>query len=207
MTPVYPIPLYNQTFYTRDELIEDVRAKLDPVGLTTVLGAYEMAQSVHEYQMRNDATPYFWHITRVARIVIRELNYYNADVLAAAYLHDVLEDSDIITADVIKYNFGSYVAHIVEVLTKNIKLMGILREQEDHEYIERINFSSIDCKIVKFVERLDNYRCLEFGVKRNPFKYIDETEKYYFPMAQKENNPKLNYIMDTMKAIKGKLFA
>jgi (p)ppGpp synthase/HD superfamily hydrolase len=204
---VYPIPLYNQTYYTRDELIEDVRAKLDPAGLTTVLGAYEMAQSVHEYQVRNDATPYFWHISRVVRIVVRELNYYNPDVLAAAYLHDVLEDSDIITSDVIKYNFGAYVAHIVEVLTKNLKLMGILREQEDHKYIERIGYSSIDCKIIKFVERLDNYRCLEFGVKRNPFKYIDETEQHYFPMAAKENNPKLNYVVDVMKTIKGKLFA
>jgi len=203
---LYTIPLYNQTYYTREALIEDIRMEVDPVGLTTVLGAYEMAQHVHEYQMRNDATPYFWHISRVAQIIVKELNYFNSDVIAAAYLHDVLEDSDIITADVIKYNFGAYVAHIVEVLTKNIKLMGILREQEDHQYIERLSFSSLDCKIIKLVERLDNYRCMEFGVKRNPFKYIEETEKYYIPMAQKENNPMLNYIIEAMKPIKGKLF-
>src|SRR5512145_1023449 len=91
ITGLYTIPLYNQTFYTREELIEDIRMEVDPVGLTTVLGAYEMAQHVHEYQMRNDATPYFWHISRVAKIIIRELKYFNSDVIAAAYLHDVLE--------------------------------------------------------------------------------------------------------------------
>jgi (p)ppGpp synthase/HD superfamily hydrolase len=204
---VYPIQLYNQSFYTRDELIKDIRSKVDPAGLTAILGAYEMAHSVHEYQMRSDATPYFWHISRVVKIMIRELELYNSDVISAAYLHDVLEDSDIITADVIKYNFGAYVAHIVEVLTKNIKLMGIMREQENHQYIERLSYSSIDCKIIKLLERLDNYRCLEFGVKRNPFKYIEETEQYYFPMAEKEKNAKLDYIMEAMSAIKGKLFA
>ncbi len=200
-------PLYNQTVYTKDELCADVTTKLDPVGLTTVLAAYDMATSVHEYQVRTDATPYFWHISRVAKVVVQELEYYNADVIAASLLHDVLEDSEIITAEVIKYNFNSYISYIVEVLTKNFRLMGVLREQEDQEYIERINFASVDCKIVKFAERLDNFRCLEFGVKRNPFRYIEETEMYYFPMAMKEKNDLLNALMQKMNEVKGKLLA
>ncbi|MBI5647239.1 MAG: bifunctional (p)ppGpp synthetase/guanosine-3',5'-bis(diphosphate) 3'-pyrophosphohydrolase [Ignavibacteriae bacterium] len=202
-----PLPLYNQVLYSREELIADVSHDIDPAGLTTVLGAYDMAASVHEFQTRSDSTPYFWHISRVARILIRELRYINADVLAAALLHDVLEDSRIITAEVIKYNFGSYVGYIVEVLTKNIRLSGPEREAEDAEYIERLNFSSIDCQIVKFSERLDNFRCMEFGVKRNPFRYIDETEKHYFPMAARENNKMLAYLVAEMKKVKGKLLA
>ena len=201
------LPLYNEIQYTRDELIADVRNDIDPAGLTTVLGAYDMASSVHEPQVRADATPYFWHISRVAKILIRELHYINPDVIAASLLHDVLEDSQIITAEVIKYNFGSYVSYIVEVLTKNIRLTGPARAAEDAEYIERLRFSSIDCQIVKFAERLDNFRCMEFGVKRNPFRYIDETEKHYFPMAAKENNWMLALLVAEMKKVKGKLLA
>ncbi|PLX32514.1 MAG: hypothetical protein C0600_02290 [Ignavibacteria bacterium] len=202
-----PIPLYNQVTYGREDLIRDVAERIDPVDLTTVLGAYEMASSVHESQRRNDSTPYFWHLSRVARIVIQELEYYNGDVISAALLHDVLEDSDIITADVLKYNFNSYISYIVEVLTKNIHLLGIQRTQEDAQYIERLRFSSIDCKIVKFAERLDNYRCLEFGVKRNPFGYIEVTERDYYPMATDEDNAYLLYIVDEMNSIKRKLFS
>jgi len=201
------LPLYNQTFYTKEDLITDVSKKLDPVGLTTVMSAYDVASSVHEDQFRSDTTPYFWHISRVAHIVIHELKYINPEVIAAALLHDVLEDSQIITAEVIKFNFGSYISYIVEVLTKNLRLMGMLKEQEDQEYLERMSFSGIDCKIVKFAERLDNFRCLEYGVKRNPFKYIDETETHYFPMAEVEGNPMLNYLVEEMKTVKGKLLA
>lgn len=172
-----------------------------------VLGAQEMALSVHEGQLRADSTPYFWHISRVARILIQELKYYNAEVISSAFLHDVLEDAEVISAEVLKYNFGAYIAYIVEVLTKNIKLLGIQREQEDQEYIERLRFSSIDCKIVKFAERLDNFRCLEFGVKKNPFMYIDKTESDYFPLAAALNNRMLDYLISEMKKVKGKLLA
>ncbi|MBR9977052.1 MAG: bifunctional (p)ppGpp synthetase/guanosine-3',5'-bis(diphosphate) 3'-pyrophosphohydrolase [Bacteroidetes bacterium] len=205
--PGSPLPLYNQTHYTREELIDAISARLDPVELTTILAAYEMASSVHEYQIRNDSTPYFWHLSRVARIIIHELEYINADVISAALLHDVLEDSDIITADVLKYNFNAYISYIVEVLTKNIRLLGVQREQENHEYIERLRYSSIDCKIVKFAERLDNYRCLEFGVKRNPFGYIEITERNYYPMARDEQNNILNRIIREMDHIKLKFFS
>jgi (p)ppGpp synthase/HD superfamily hydrolase len=201
------LPHYNQTHFTRQELIDAIATKVDPVELTTILGAYEMAGSVHEYQLRTDSTPYFWHLSRVARIIIEEIGYLNADAISAAFLHDVLEDSDIITAEVLKYNFSTYISYIVEVLTKNIRLVGAQREQEDHEYIERLRYSSIDCKIVKFAERLDNYRCLEFGVKRNPFGYIEVTERDYYPMALEERNGMLDRIVEEMGQIKRKLFS
>lgn len=203
----HSLPLYNRIQYSRDDLIADVAARLDPVGLTTVLGAYDMASSVHERQVRSDSTPYFWHISRVAAIIIRELGHVNPEVVAAALLHDVLEDSEVITAEVIKYNFSPAIAYIVEVLTKNIRLLGLPRVQEDQHYIERLAYSSLDCKLVKFAERLDNYRCLEFGVKRNPFRYIEETERDYYPMARIENHPHLDHIVGEMDRIKRKLYS
>ncbi len=201
------LPHYNQTHFTREELIDAIATKVDPVELTTILGAYEMSGSVHEYQRRNDSTPYFWHLSRVARIIIEEIRYLNADVISAALLHDVLEDSEIITAEVLKYNFSAYISYIVEVLTKNIHLRGPQQTQEDHDYIERLRYSSIDCKIVKFAERLDNYRCLEFGVKRNPFGYIEATERDLYPMAQDAQNEMLDGIVEEMDRIKRKLFS
>jgi (p)ppGpp synthase/HD superfamily hydrolase len=201
------LPLYNQQRYSQEELIADISPEVDPVGLTTILSAYEMASSVHEFQVRKDATPYFWHISRVAKILVQELKYFNPEVIAASLLHDVLEDSDIITAEVIKYNFSAYIAYLVEVLTKNIRLLGMQRIQENQQYIERLQYSSIDCKIIKFSGRLDNYRCLEFGIKRNPFQYVEETEMLYYPMAVQERHRLLDYLVGEMNKVKGKLLA
>ncbi len=201
------LPLYNQTSYSREELIADVAPHVPPAGLTMILGAFDMASSVHEYQLRPDATPYFWHISRVARILVRELGYHNPDAISAALLHDVMEDSDIITPEVLTYNFGPYVSYIVEVLTKRRRVLGVLREQEDQMYMERLLESSIDCKIIKFAERLDNFRCLEYGVRRNPFKYIEETETVYFPLAERLNHPLIRRLIEAITAVKGKLTA
>lgn len=203
----HSLPLYNQTFYPKEELTADVQHHLDPLKLNAVLSAFEMASNVHEFQLRNDASLYFWHLSRVARIVIRELEYYDADVIAASLLHDVLEDSNIITKEVITFNFGTRVCHIVEILTKNLQLTDDQMKAEEERYIKTIRESDIDCKIVKFAERLDNFRCLEFGVKRNPFKYIEDTEKLYFPMAEEVHDSRLNKLVATMKLIKGKLVA
>jgi (p)ppGpp synthase/HD superfamily hydrolase len=199
------LSLYNQSMYSREELIDDVAPKLHPAGLTMVLGACDMAASVHEYQLRNDATPWYWHITRVVRILIRELEYYNPDAIAAAFLHDVMEDSDLITPEVLTYNFGPYVCYVVEVLTKRRRLLGVTREEDEHEYLQRLRESSIDCKIIKFAERLENFRCLEYGVRRNPFQYIEETETLYFPIAERENNTMINQLVESIKAVRGKM--
>jgi (p)ppGpp synthase/HD superfamily hydrolase len=201
------LPLYHLQSYAKDELIADIASEVDPVGLTTVMSAYEVASSVHENQLRHDATPYFWHVSRVARIITRELRYFNADVIAASLLHDVLEETSSISADVLKYNFSAYVAYIVEVLTKNVRLAGELREIEDQQYIERLSFSNIDCKIIKFAVRLDNFRCLDAGAKRNPFRYIEETETLYFPMAFRESNRMLESLVGEMRRVSGRLLA
>ncbi|MBP6509476.1 MAG: HD domain-containing protein, partial [Candidatus Kapabacteria bacterium] len=79
-----------------------------------------MAQSVHAQQVRNDGTPYFYHSARTARIIMEELHAYDTDLIIAALLHDVLEDSTTITKGVLEYNFGSYVAYVVDMLTKDL---------------------------------------------------------------------------------------
>lgn len=203
----HSLPLYNQTFYPKDELTNDLQPHLDPIELNRILDAFEMALHVHDNQLRPDASLYFWHITRVEKILVREFQIFEPDTLTAAFLHDVLEDSHIITRDVIAFNFGEHVAHIIEVLTKNISLTGELREHEERRYLFQLKESPVECKIIKFAERLDNFRCLEFGVKQNPFEYIRETELMYFPIADETQNETLMRLVHAMKLIKGKLFA
>src|ERR1041385_9128488 len=90
------IPKYNQTFLTRAELERMLRDKLmDAVDVNKCLDAYDMAESVHEFQKRPDGTPYFWHPSRVAKIMVTELNHFDGAIVCAALLHDALEDSNV----------------------------------------------------------------------------------------------------------------
>jgi len=196
---------YNQTYLTKDELVEKVKSSVSGFELNTIVSAYEMAEHIHEFQKRRDGTPYFWHLSRVAKIVIDELKLIDVDVICASLLHDVLEDSDIITPQVIEYNFGHHVAYIVETLTKNLRLMGGYRVEEERNYIQRLINSSDECKIVKLAERLDNFRCLPFGVKKDMIEYINETVQFYFPMAEASDNPSLKYLLQSLKEESAKL--
>lgn len=174
------------------------------IDVNHALDAYEMAESVHEGQKRPDGTPYFWHPSRVAKIVISELELQDINIICAALLHDVLEDSQVITGEIIEYNFSPYTSYLVQMLTKDIKAEGILREIIEKEYVERLSGATEDAILLKLCDRLDTFRCLEFNVKKNPIKYVMETTKHYFPLAESRENPKMQYLVKELQAARNK---
>jgi guanosine-3',5'-bis(diphosphate) 3'-pyrophosphohydrolase len=187
---------YNQTFLGESEITLVLTPELGATEVNRILSAYAIARDVHQYQRRNDGTPYFWHPTRVARILLHELECRDAELLISALLHDTLEDSDILNPEVLKYNFGEYVSFIVESLTKEIRVDdGPLREQIDREYVERLKKAPEDSRVIKLCDRLDNMRCLGFNLKRNPFKYVKETTEHYLPMAEASSDPRMKYLL------------
>lgn len=168
------------------------------------IDAYEMAETVHEFQKRPDETPYFWHPSRVARIVIEELNISDTSMICAAFLHDVLEDSHVLNAEILEYNFGAYTSYLVAMLTKDIKAEGEMRDIVERDYVERLRGASDDAKLLKLCDRLDTFRCLEFNVKKNPIKYVMETTKHYFPLVEGSNNPKMHYVLKELQKASNK---
>ena len=200
-----PVFKYNQTYLERKELERMLRAKeLSAVDINMVLDAYEMAETVHEFQKRPDGTPYFWHPSRVAKIVVDELNISDIAIICAALLHDVLEDSQVLSAEILEYNFGAYTSYLVSMLTKDIKAEGLLREIVEKEYVERLQGATDDAKMLKLCDRLDTFRCLEFNVKRNPIKYVMETTKHYFPLAEESSDERMKYILKELQAARNK---
>ncbi len=195
-----PDAKYNETYLPREELEQLLRDRgVTPVDLMKVMDAYDMAESVHEFQKRLDGKPYFWHPSRVARIFVTELNHYDASIVCAALLHDTLEDSNVLTPEIIELNFGSYTSYLVQKLTKDIKAEGVMKDWVEREYIERLMQSSEDARMLKLADRLDTYRCLEFNVKRNPIKYIMQTQEHYFPLAQGSQNARLKYLIKELQ--------
>lgn len=202
-----PSRKYNQTFLSRTEIRDRLMPVVGAVEVNRILSAYDMAENVHQFQQRNDGTPYLWHPTRVTRILLDELNITEPDVLITGLLHDTLEDSDILTPEVLDYNFGSTVAYMVETLTKEVRVDdGPLRAEIDKEYVERLKRSFETVRIIKLCDRLDNFRCLDFNLKRNPYKYVKETSEHYMPMAEESTNLHMLYLLKELKKERNKFF-
>lgn len=148
-----------------------------------VLKAYEYAKQAHANQKRASGEPYFIHPCAVADILM-ELGL-DAATIAAALLHDVIEDTDS-TAEDIRREFGDEVLDLVSGVTKLEKIE--FKSQED---VEAENFRKIfvamakDVRviIIKLADRLHNMRSLNFLSHERQQRMARETLDIYAPLA------------------------
>jgi (p)ppGpp synthase/HD superfamily hydrolase len=115
--------------------------------------ADRFAEERHEGQFRRDGrTPYVEHPRNVMAILRDELGVEDPEVLAAALLHDTIEDTRTDYDDLCG-RFGKRVADIVSVLTKDKRLPELRRERE---YFARLARASRDARLCKVADTLHN---------------------------------------------------
>ena len=121
--------------------------------LQAILRAASFAARKHHGQMRGDnLTPYFSHVTRVALVLVHLFGVDDEDTIAAALLHDTLEDTAT-DYDEIAHIFGEQVASYVVLLTKNPLLPKKEREQD---YQNRLSTAPEQVIIAKMADLYDN---------------------------------------------------
>ena len=126
---------------------------------------------------------YFIHLCAVAKILI-ELGLDSATV-AAAFLHDVIEDTPVTEAD-IRSNFGDEILGLVSGVTKLDKIVFKSREEEEAENFRKIFVAmakDIRVIIIKLADRLHNMRSLNFLSIERQKKMAQETLDVYTPLA------------------------
>lgn len=148
--------------------------------------ALSFAVSAHEGQRRKSGEAYVSHPCMVAQILVDELDVRDPVTLAAAVLHDTMEDVPEVTNEVIGEIFGKDVEEIVEGLTKITSFSG--DKQNFYKLVHRKIFSGaasrIDIMLVKLADRLHNLRTLNSLPKHKRQKIADETLDIYAPMAK-----------------------
>ncbi|MGA7922799.1 MAG: HD domain-containing protein [Thermoplasmata archaeon] len=123
-----------------------------------VVKAGEFAVHAHGQQARKDRrTPYFVHPIGVMRFLASELGVTDTDILCAALLHDVLEDTTTSPA-VLTRRFGPKIAHIVEELTVPKEYHGpwVPDRRKTAVLVDAIGRMSWEAVVVKLADRYDN---------------------------------------------------
>lgn len=120
-----------------------------------ILDAAEFAADRHRRQRRKDvhATPYINHPLALARLLANEGGVRDPEILAAALLHDTVEDTTTDYDDLLE-RFGPDVADCVAALTKNMALPEHLREPE---YDQRLSRADWRTRLVKLADQYDNF--------------------------------------------------
>lgn len=148
-----------------------------------LLSAYKYAEQMHSNQKRASGEPYFTHPCAVAEILV-DLGL-DAPTVAAAFLHDVIEDTPATKDDIIN-RFGQEVYTLVDGVTKLEKIHYQTHEEEDIENFRKIFVAmanDVRVIIIKLADRLHNMRSLNFLSVERQQRIAKETLEIYTPLA------------------------
>ncbi len=150
---------------------------------SVLLSAYRYAELMHDGQKRASGEPYFTHPCAVAEILI-DLGM-DTPSIAAAFLHDVIEDTDA-TADDIREKFGNEILTLVDGVTKLDKIRYASHEEEDAENFRKIFVAmanDVRVIIIKLADRLHNMRSLNYLSNERQQRIAKETLEIFTPLA------------------------
>ncbi len=147
--------------------------------------AYLLAKRAHGDQKRKNGDPYIVHPVKAA-IILVELGM-DTDSIAAALLHDVVEDTDV-TLEEIKKEFGKDIALLVDGVTKLGRIPFSSRERQQAENVRKMLLAmaqDVRVIIIKLADRLHNMRTLEYMSGESQRIKALEVMEVYAPLAQR----------------------
>ena len=170
---------------TFEELKEYILQTGKSYNLEVIERAYNIAAEAHGDQKRRSGEPYIIHPLEVAKILVE----YGMDTesVAAALLHDVVEDTDVALATLEK-SFGKDIALLVNGVTKLGKIPYSSKEEQQAENLRKMLLAmaqDIRVMIIKLADRLHNARTFEFlRDEKRRYKAL-ETMEIYAPIADR----------------------
>ena len=167
-----------------ESLFANMEKRISAEDMQRVRDAYALAAEAHREQRRKTGEPYIIHPIALARIVAEELEL-GANPVIAAFLHDVVEDTDYTIED-IRERFGDDVAFLVGVVTKQKKDKYEKSKQVDN-YRQILASVQYDVRaiLIKLADRLHNMRTLDSMRPDKQMKIAGETDYFYAPLANR----------------------
>ena len=171
---------------------------LEPEKVALVLRAYDVAEEAHRGQTRKTGEPSIFHPVAVAQILANLR--MDADSIAAAILHDTIEDTPLGWND-IEEQFGREIADLVEGVTKLDKMKFRTRIEADAESFRKLMLAmSRDLRVIfiKLADRLHNMRTLGSMSRASRRRIARETLDIYAPIADRLGMNSMQHELEEM---------
>jgi guanosine-3',5'-bis(diphosphate) 3'-pyrophosphohydrolase len=171
------------------ELLDALLAELDrytgELDRDLIIKAFGFAATAHEGQQRRSGEPFIMHPVGVATICAGLR--LDEQTIAAALLHDVVEDTDT-ELQTVRDEFGDEVAQLVDGVTKLTRVQFQSREQAEAEnYRKMVVAMAEDVRVilVKLADRLHNLRTIEYLGRQKQIQKAKEALEVYAPLAHR----------------------
>ncbi len=165
--------------------------------------AVQLAEEAHDGQFRMSTKaggrpdPYVVHPMKVALIVLDELGLKDADALAVAILHDVLESTEkSYSAADLEEQFGRSIALAVSILTKPKPDVELSRESQLTTFYGRIRQAHVVTRLICLADRLDNMRdAIDLFDQDMQSRLLQETVTIHIPIAEETDQYLFNELV------------
>ncbi|HYT51602.1 MAG TPA: bifunctional (p)ppGpp synthetase/guanosine-3',5'-bis(diphosphate) 3'-pyrophosphohydrolase [Gaiellaceae bacterium] len=181
-----------------DELLSDIEAYNPEVDRELLARAFRFAADAHEGQQRRSGEAFIRHPWGAA-MILAELRQ-DEQTIAAALLHDVVEDTDR-EIDAVRTEFGDEIAQLVEGVTKLTRIHFQSREQAEAENYRKMIAAMVGDErviLIKLADRLHNMRTIEYLGKQKQLQKARETLEVYAPLAHRLGIHKLKWELEDL---------
>ncbi len=199
----------SQEFVAPEKLYQDLISRVQKYhpsdDISMIAKAYKLAEEAHKEQFRKSGEPYIIHPLNVA-IILAELEL-DKETIVAGILHDVVEDTIMTEADLIK-EFGEDVALLVDGVTKLEKIpLSAGGDQPDAklemqaENLRKMFLAmakDIRVIMIKLADRLHNMRTLKYQKPESQQRIAKETLEIYCPIAQRLGISRIKIELDDL---------
>ncbi|RLA32239.1 MAG: guanosine-3',5'-bis(diphosphate) 3'-diphosphatase [Gammaproteobacteria bacterium] len=166
-------------------LVETLQAYMPDEQIEQVVQAYEFGANAHDGQTRLSGEPYISHPVAVAQFLADM--HMDPQAIAAAILHDVLEDTGTPIAE-LEAQFGSEVALLVDGVSKLDQIHFTSRAEAQSESFRKMMLAMIEdirVILVKLADRLHNMKTLDAMPREKQARIARETLEIYAPIANR----------------------
>ena len=180
---------FMETTEVKDKLVEACSSRLNDEEMALLKKAIVFAKEVHKTQFRQSGEPYYVHPEAVA-LMLFEMGM-DANTIIAGLLHDVVEDGENITVEMVTDMFGASIGSMVDgvtKLTKTGKASVLDKEAAQAENLRKMFLaiaSDVRVVIIKLTDRLHNMRTLNFCDEKKRIRKSKETLEVYAPLAHR----------------------
>jgi (p)ppGpp synthase/HD superfamily hydrolase len=160
-----------------------LRSLVPAEDLAVLREAYEFANACHGDQLRPTGDPYERHLLEAVEVLAEGAGILDRDLLVAALLHDVVEDTAC-TLERVRDRFGPGVAELVDWVTKTDPPDGGDKEAARLDYLRRLAAAPREAVLVKLADRLSNVQRLDRHPRPEKRRsYYQETVEWILPLA------------------------
>lgn len=168
-----------------ESLLAVMKEQGENYNIPLIRQAFELCVNAHDGQLRKSGEGYYIHPLSVAKIIVTL--GMDSESIAAALLHDVVEDTETSTEQ-IKRDFGEEVALLVDGVTKIGRIQYVSREQQQAESLRKMLIAmgkDIRVIVIKLADRLHNMRTLSSLPEHKQLEKSLETIEVYAPIAHR----------------------